>query len=132
MSDLNIQDFLETAKIGVLGSYEIVVHTDDIGSVLHFHIIDSKSKEKEFEAPIMIVEAKYCFHNKSVYRLSNEMIKLLVKFLKSEHACNHGLKCSNWGYLIAIWNDNNTYQLSGLDMPMLDYTLLNKIDLEIN
>lgn len=124
MNEMNGGISFETARIGFFDKYDVFVVTDDVKNVPHFHIRDKETKGLVFHTAIMIKSPEYCFHNKKEQMLSKSDIEKLICFLNSVHSDRHYTKCSNWEYLLAIWNDNNAYQLSGLSLEMPNYNLL--------
>lgn len=95
-------------QIGKTGNYDIWVYTNDPGNKPHFHIINS---EKHFSCCVRIDVAEYFVHQGKEDILDNSLKKSLVYFLKSKH---RKLPITNWEYLCACWEDNNS------DMPLDD------------
>lgn len=114
---------MEMAKIGSIdtqvgktGGYEIWVYNREGDGIPHFHIIN---EEAQFSCCIKIQECDYFKHTGKENTLNNKLKKSLMMFLKSKHK---KLKVvTNWEYLCACWDDNNSnYELPddiGENMP---------------
>lgn len=105
------------ARVGYTeDNIELRIYTDDPGKIPHFHF-----KGDNLDGCIRIDKAEYFPHNKHTSKLNSKQIKHLIKFLKSPYK-NWGI--SNWKYLVALWNDNNSDISFPDDAEMPDYTLL--------
>lgn len=111
----------EMARLGFINDLEIYVRTDDPGKIPHFHICDRETKGQKFHTCVQISKCAYFKHTGKEDTLNSKQRKDLVEFLGKIHKSK---KFSNWEYLIAIWNDNNSDVEVPVDCQMPDYTKL--------
>lgn len=116
------QSLKEMAKIGSIDKqvgktvgYEIWIYTNDPGNKPHFHIIN---EEKNFSCCVRIDVAEYFIHLGKEDTLNSALKKSLVYFLKSKH---RKLPITNWEYLCACWEDNNSNMPLDDDLQMPNY-----------
>lgn len=116
------QSLKEMAKIGSIdkqvgktGGYEIWIYTNDPGNKPHFHIVN---EEKNFSCCVRIDVAEYFIYLGEEDTLNSALKKSLVYFLKSKH---RKLPITNWEYLCACWEDNNSNMLLDDDLQMPNY-----------
>ena len=116
------QSLKEMAKIGSIdkqvgktGGYEIWIYTNDPGNKPHFHIVN---EEKNFSCCVRIDVAEYFIHLGKEDTLNSALKKSLVYFLKSKH---RKLPITNWEYLCACWEDNNSTMPLDDDLQMPNY-----------
>ena len=116
------QSLKEMAKIGSIdkqvgktGGYEIWIYTNDLGNKPHFHIVN---EEKNFSCCVRIDVAEYFIHLSKEDILNSALKKSLVYFLKSKH---RKLPITNWEYLCACWEDNNSNMPLDDDLQMPNY-----------
>lgn len=67
----------ETARIGRMGNFEVIIYTDDIGFTPHVHVVDSATKGLEFDSCIQLDGNKYFIHGKRCDTLDNYICKVL-------------------------------------------------------
>ena len=117
--------YLEMARVGITeDNMDIIIRTDDPGKLPHFHIVDRNSLDKRNnEGCIRIDKAEYSSHGSKTMTLNSNQRKELVKFLKEKP--KNGLTDTNWRYIVALWNDNNSDVILPVDLEMPDYTQLN-------
>ena len=117
--------YLEMARVGITeDNLDIIIRTDDPGKIPHFHIIDRSSKdERNNEGCICIDGAEYFSHGSKTMTLNSKQRKELIEFL-NEKPKNGGF-ATNWRYILALWNDNNSDVILPMDLEMPDYSQLN-------
>lgn len=114
---------MEMAKIGSIdtqvgktGNYEIWIYNREGDGIPHFRIVN---EEEDFSCCVRILECDYFKHTGKEDTLNTKLKKSLNTFLKSPHRKNK--KITNWEYLCACWDDNNSnYELPddiGENMP---------------
>ena len=112
----------EMARVGFTSdSYEIYVRTNDSGNIPHFHYWDTLTKGDVFHTCIRIDSPEYFHHTGKEDELNSKQKKSLIQFLLKQHST---LGISNWKYLIALWNDNNSDVYVDIDSEMPDYSTL--------
>ena len=97
----------EMARVGYMGKkkeFEIYVRTDDPGRIPHFHVRDSSTQGKEFEACVELKTNRYFSHGKYNDKLNTSQRKQLAQFMESpnEYFPN------NYMATIYAWNTNNS------------------------
>jgi len=103
----------EMAKIGTIdtqigkeGNYEIWIYNREGDGIPHFHITND---EDGFSCCVKILECAYFKHSGKEDVLNTKLKKSLVSFLRRPH---RKLKMyTNWEYLCACWDDNNSNYL---------------------
>ena len=109
----------EMARIGFTDDmYEIYINTDDPGNIPHFHYRKANEWDK-FHTCIKIATAEYFHHTGKEDVLNSKQRKELVKFLSSKNETIENL--TNYQYVIASWNSNNSSKKIPLDTEMPDY-----------
>lgn len=74
----------EMARVGYMGEkkeFEIYVRTDDPGRIPHFHVRDSSTQGKEFEACVELKTNRYFSHGKYNDKLNTSQRKQLAQFM---------------------------------------------------
>lgn len=118
--DLRESMLNEMARVGIIGGYEIYVHTDDPGKIPHFHIWDYSTKGEKFHTCIKIEVAEYFNHNGKEDKLNHKLKKELVDFLEKPY----NTYLTNWQLLLIMWNINNSDVKVDEDQEMPDYMTL--------
>ncbi len=120
----NKYPYLEMARVGILEcNLDIFIRTDDPGKLPHFHIVDRNNLDKrDNEGCIRIDKAEYFSHGNKTMTLNSKQRKELIKFLNEKP--KNGLTDTNWRYIVALWNDNNSDVILPIDLEMPDYTQL--------
>lgn len=95
----------EMARVGIVGKLEVVIFTDDPGMIPHMHIRDAATRGRDFHCCLRLDKPAYFKHTGKEKELNVKQEKDLIEFLQSSHKT---MKCSNWDYLCALWNDNNS------------------------
>lgn len=96
----------EMARVGLMGEYDIVVHTDDPGFVPHFHVIDKATRGFEFDCCVMLEDNKYFSHGSHQDTLDRTTRDRLYAFMLEPHRNVHYR--NNYEYAVNLWNDNNS------------------------
>lgn len=96
----------EMARVGLLGEYDIVVHTDDRGFVPHFHIIDKATRGFEFDCCVKLETNEYFIHGGHDDVLDRNDRNRLYAFMLEPHRNVHYR--NNYEYAVNLWNDNNS------------------------
>ena len=125
MVKLDRQPVMEMAKIGTFGTkvgetgnYVVWIYDEEGDGIPHFHIVN---REKNFSCCVKILECDYFKHSGKDDILNSKLRKNLVAFLTSKHKY---LPVTNWDYLCAAWNDNNSNYEIPIPTKMPDYTKL--------
>ena len=127
---INEEYLTEMARIGSFGrnntfvgntnEYEVWIFNNEGDGIPHFHVLN---KDRTFKCCVQILNNKYFHHDGNEDILDSKLKKNLVLFLNSKH---RALKDTNWKYLCAAWDDNNSdYELpKEIYENMPDYTKL--------
>lgn len=90
-------------QVGKTGSYEIWIYGRKGKDIPHFHIVNDQTG---FSCCVKILECGYFIHTGKENVLTSKLKKSLVYFLTKPH---RRLKdTTNWEYLCACWEDNNS------------------------
>lgn len=104
--------------------YMIYVNSDDGGKIPHFHYVDAismgKDRKKGFHTCIKITEASYFKHGNHTDELNSSQKKALHQFL-SKPFKQSNFHITNWEFIVAAWNDNNSDVLVDESLAMPDY-----------
>lgn len=90
-------------QVGKTGGYEIWIYNREGDGIPHFHIIN---EEENFSCCVRILECAYFIHTGKEDTLNTKLKKSLMVFLNSNHRKLKGV--TNWEYLCACWDDNNS------------------------
>ena len=94
-------------QIGKTGNYEIWIYNREGDGIPHFHIVNDQTG---FSCCVCILECKYFIHTGKEDTLNTKLKKSLVAFLNKPHRKLPNY--TNWQYLCACWDDNNSsYEL---------------------
>ena len=120
----NKYPYLEMARVGILDcNIDIFIRTYDPGKLPHFHFVDRNNLDRRNnEGCIRIDKAEYVSHGTKTMALNSKQRKALVKFLNDKPK-NGGFD-TNWRYIVALWNDNNSDVILPMDLEMPDYSQL--------
>lgn len=105
-------------------NYYIYINTSDIEKYPHFHYVDSITKGDNFSTCIKIDKEEYLNHqiNRND-KLTEKQRTNLQEFLNSNFKDDR-FKGTNWDYIVALWNMNNTIQVDE-SKPIPNYETLN-------
>lgn len=106
---VNTEPLLEYyARIGYFGrknEFEVYIRTDDPGYIPHFHVMDSATQGKNFDACIELSTNKYFSHGGHVDTLNSRQRKALAEFMESP--CDKYFE-NNYERTVYEWNSNNS------------------------
>ena len=108
----------EMSQVGTFNKYTILVWTNDLGNIPHFHIVDTSTLGRSFHSCVKIELPEYFHHEGKTDTLNSRQRKALVDFLEKPFDED----TSNWEYLIMTWNINGSGKRLSKKMPIPDYT----------
>lgn len=115
---------LEMAKIGTTSdSYDIVVRTNDLRKIPHFHYVDHSTFGNEFHTCIRLDVPEYFLHEGKDDVLNSKQKKNLVSFLKELDPEEDDGR-TNFDTLLREWNRNNSDVRIDYSQDMPDYSKL--------
>lgn len=96
----------EMARVGFMGNFDVVIHTDDMGFIPHFHIVDKATRGYEFNTCVRLENNQYFLHGSHTDKLNAKQRKMLDEFMNAPHRNIHYR--NNYEYAVNLWNDNNS------------------------
>lgn len=112
---------MEMANIGSIDNKLVaIIRMNDPGNIPHFHIVDKATLGRDFHTCIKIESPEYFHHEGKEDVLNSKQRKNLNDFLKNKNE----LGVTNWKYLVATWNINNSNKNVDKDITQPDYTKL--------
>ena len=113
----------EMARLGYIDDLELIIWTDDPGSIPHFHLRDRTTKGDNFHCCVRIDKAEYFQHDGKNDKLNSKQKKNLCSFLNQKVLLGTA-EITNWDKVIMYWNDNSSNITLDSDTEMPDYTKL--------
>ena len=114
------------ARIGFFGKkneLEVYIRTDDPGYIPHFHIRDTATQGKKFDACVELSTNKYFSHGCHTDTLNARQRKWLAEFMESK--CNNPKWENNYEFAIDMWNANNSSMNIEYNGTIPDYRIIN-------
>ncbi len=114
------------ARVGFFGKrneLEIYIRTDDAGYIPHFHIRDTATQGKKFDACIELAENKYFSHGSHTDTLNARQRKWLAEFMEGK--CQNPKWENNYEFAIDMWNANNSQMNIEYNGTIPDYRIIN-------
>lgn len=96
----------EMARVGFMGNFDVIIHTDDMGFIPHFHIVDKATRGYEFNTCVRLENNQYFLHGSHKDKLNARQRKMLDEFMNAPHRNIHYR--NNYEYAVNLWNDNNS------------------------
>lgn len=96
----------EMARVGFMDNFDVIIHTDDMGFIPHFHIIDKATRGYEFNCCVRLENNQYFSHGNHKDKLNSKQRRMLNDFMNAPHRNIHYR--NNYEYAVNLWNDNNS------------------------
>lgn len=96
----------EMSRIGFMGNMDVLIYTDDMGYIPHFHIVDKATRGKEFDTCVRLENNQYFLHGNHNDTLNSRQRKMLDDFMNAPSRNVHYR--NNYECAVNLWNDNNS------------------------
>jgi hypothetical protein len=108
--------------------YGLIIAVGDYEKdIRHFHVFRNDDDRQAWRngACLLFEENKYYGHGYNTETLEEDELNAVMQKLNSQHPA---LGVTNWRYLVALWNDNNSgYPLDpNLEMPEYDFKTITR------